>query len=110
LTPGGQVGLGLDHALVAHHGRLLDPRQPHDVGVLADHAAAQGRALAHVDVVVHHRPVQERAFLDHHVAADDGVLTYVRAGFDLGVIADAQRSGQHRLGIDLGTLGHPDPG
>ena len=108
LHPGGQVGLRLDHALVPDDGALLDPGQPHHVAVLADHAPAQGDALADVDVVVHHGAVQERALLDHHVAADHGVFAQVRAGLDLGVVADAQRAGEHRVGIDLGALGDPD--
>ena len=108
LHRGGQVGLGLDHALVPDDRALLDPGEPHDVGVLADHAAPQGDALADVDVVVHHGAVQEGALLDHDVAADHGVLAQVRAGLDLGVVADAQRAGEHRLRVDLGALADPD--
>ena len=107
---GGQVGLGLDDALVPDDRALLDPGQPHDVGVLPDHAAAQGDALADVDVVVHHRAVHEGALLDHHVAADHGVLAQVRARLDLGVVPDAQRAGEDRVRVDLGALGDPDAG
>ena len=63
-----------------------------------------------VDVVVHHGAVQERALLDHHVAAQHGELAQLRARLDLGVVADADRPGQQRLRVDLGALGHPDPG
>src|ERR1019366_3832095 len=87
LPPGGEVGLGLDHALVPDDGGLLDPGRAHHVGVLADHAAAQGDTLADVDVVMHHGTVQERAFLDHHVAADHSELTQLRAGLDLRVVS-----------------------
>ena len=110
LDPGGQVGLRLDHALVADHRAFLDPGGRHHVGVLADDAAAQGDPLPDVDVVVHHRPVQERAFLDHHVAAQHGELAQFGARLHLGVVADADRPGQHRLRVHLGALGHPYPG
>ena len=89
---------------------LLDPRPPHHVGVLADHAAAQGDALADEDPVVHHRAVDERALLDHHVGADHAVLAQVRARLDLGVLADGDRAGQHRVRVHLGALGDPDAG
>ena len=47
---------------------------------------------------MHDRAVQERALLDHHVAADDGELAQLRAGLDLGVVTDAQRPGKHASG------------
>ncbi len=107
LHPGGDVRLGLDHALVADDGALLDPRAPHDVGVLADHAAAQRGALADEHPVVHHRAVDEGALLDHHVGADHAVLAQVRAGLDLRVLADADRPGEHRVRVDLGPFRRP---
>ena len=59
---------------------------------------------------MHDGAVQESALLDDDVAADDRVLAQVRARLDLGVVPDAQRAGEHGVGVDLGTLGDPDPG
>jgi len=75
-----------------------------------DHAAAEGNALADVDVVVHDRAVQEGAFLDHHVVADHAEFAQLRARLDLGVLPDAQRPGQDGLGVHLGPGRDPDAG
>ena len=99
-----------DDALVADDGALLDPGGAHDVGVLADDAAAQVAVRADVDVVVDDGPVQEGAALDDDVAAEDGVLAQLGAGLDLGVVADVERPAQHGVGVDLGALGDPDAG
>ncbi len=99
-----------DQALVPDHRPVLDPRGPHHIGVLPDHAAAQIALRPDVHVVVHHRLVQERAPLDDHVAAQHRVLADLDAGFDLGVVPDVQRAAEHRLGVHLGTLGDPDTG
>src|SRR5215469_5216669 len=108
LHAGRHVAVRLDHALVPDDRALLDPGLAHHVGVLADHATAERGAAAYVHVVMHDGPVQERAFLDDDVAADDGELPQLRPGLDLGVVADAERPRQHRLRIDLRAVGDPD--
>src|SRR5262249_969633 len=110
LDPGRDVAVRLDHALVADDRAFLDPGLAHHVGVLADDAASQVDAAAEVDVVVHDGPVQERAFLDDHVAADDRELAQLGPGLYLGVIADAEWTAQHRVLVHLGALGDPDAG
>ena len=93
--------------VIADDGGLLDPGPPHHVGVLADHAAAQGAAGPDEDPVVHHRAVHEGALLDHHVGADHAVLAQVRARLDLGELAHRDRPGEQRVRVDLGSLRHP---
>ena len=110
LDVGRDHGLLTDDALVADDRALLDPRRAHDVGVLADHAGTQVGLRADEDVVVHDRPMQEGAVLHDHVAAEDAELPQLRAGLDLRVVADVQRATQHRLGVHVGALPHPDSG
>src|SRR5690606_43111 len=85
LDPARHVRLGLDDALVADDRVLLYAGAAHDVGGLADHAAAQVGAGAQVDVVVHDRAVQEGALAHHRVVAEHRVLAQLGAGLDLGV-------------------------
>jgi hypothetical protein len=110
LHPGGDVAVRLDDALVADDRAFLYPRLAHHVGVLPDDAAPQVDAAAEVDVVVHDRPVQERAFLDDHVAAHDRELAQLGSGLNLCVVADAERAAQHGVRVHLSSLGDPDAG
>src|SRR5690606_35629722 len=110
LDPARHVRLGLDDALVADDRVLLYAGAAHDVGGLADHAAAQVGAGAQVDVVVHDRAVQEGALAHHRVVAEHRVLAQLGAGLDLGVLADEQRPLEHRVRLDRGGAGHPDAG
>lgn len=99
-----------DEALVADHGAVLDPRGPHDVGVLPDHTATQIAVFADEHVVVHDRTVQEGARFHDDVGADDGVLADLGVGLDLGVVTDVQRSPQHGVGMDVRAFRHPHAG
>lgn len=103
-------GFLADEAFVADDGAVLDPGGAHDVGVLADDAAAQVAVVADVHVVVDHGLVQEGAALDDDVRADDRVLADLHAGFDLGVVPDVERTAQHGVGVHVGAFGHPDSG
>src|SRR5690606_23805204 len=76
-----------DQALVTDDRAVLDPGRPHDVGVLAEHTAAEVAVRPDIDVVMHDGLVQEGTALDDDVGADDGVLADLRAGLDLGVVA-----------------------
>ncbi len=105
----GDERLLLEHALVADHRALLDPRGPQHVGALTDHAAPQVGQRPDQSVVLDDGPVQEGARFDHDVAADDGELTQLGAGFDLRVVADHQRTAEHRLRMDVGVPSDPHP-
>lgn len=99
-----------DEALIADDGAVLDAGGPHDVGVLADDAAAEIAVLPDVHVVVDDGLVQKSPALHDDVRADHGVLAHLHVGFDLGVVADVQRTTEHGVRMDLGTFGDPHSG
>ena len=106
----GEEGLLLDQALVADDRALLDPGGPHDVGVLADHAATQAHLRPDEHVAVHHGPLHDRPAHDHDVVAEHRQRLDAGARLDLGVRPDHQRALQDRVGVDLGTLADPHAG
>ena len=99
-----------DEALVPDDGAVLDPGSPHDVGVLADHAATQITVLPDVDVVVDDGLVQEGAALHDDIGTDDGVLADFRIRFDLRVVPDVKGTPEHGVRVDLGAFRDPYTG
>ncbi len=57
---------------------------------------------------MHDRPHKDGAALHDDVAAEDGQLAEEGAALDLGVLSDAHRAGQQRVGVDLRPVAHPD--